>query len=81
MRNTEGADVIIADDVESANNSMTQLMRDRLGETVKEFEAILKPEGRIIFLGTPQSEETLYNSLTLLFGSYKTGKSTGVSLR
>ena len=57
------ADIIIADDVESANNSMTQLMRDRLGETVKEFEAILKPEGRIIFLGTPQSEETLYNSL------------------
>jgi Holliday junction resolvasome RuvABC endonuclease subunit len=42
---------------------MTQLMRDRLGETVKEFEAILKPSGRIIFLGTPQSEETLYNSL------------------
>jgi len=57
------ADIIVADDVESANNSMTQLMRDRLGETVKEFEAILKPEGRIIFLGTPQSEETLYNAL------------------
>lgn len=57
------ADIIVADDVESANNSMTQLMRDRLGETVKEFEAILKPSGRIIFLGTPQSEETLYNSL------------------
>ena len=57
------ADIIVADDVESANNSMTQLMRDRLGETVKEFEAILKPEGRILFLGTPQSEETLYNSL------------------
>ena len=57
------ADIIIADDVESANNSMTQLMRDRLGETVKEFEAVLKPDGRIIFLGTPQSEETLYNEL------------------
>ena len=57
------ADIVIADDVESANNSMTQLMRDRLGETVKEFEAILKPNGRIIFLGTPQSEETLYNAL------------------
>ena len=57
------ADIIIADDVESANNSMTQLMRDRLSETVKEFEAIIKPHGRIIFLGTPQSEETLYNSL------------------
>ena len=38
------ADLIIADDVESANNSQTQLMRDRLSETVKEFDAIIKPE-------------------------------------
>ena len=58
------ADLIIADDVESANNSQTQLMRDRLGETVKEFDAIIKPKvGRIIFLGTPQTEMSLYNSL------------------
>lgn len=58
------ADLIIADDVESANNSQTQLMRDRLGETVKEFDAIIKPNvGRIIFLGTPQTEMSLYNDL------------------
>ena len=58
------ADLIIADDVESANNSQTQLMRDRLSETVKEFDAIIKPEvGRIIFLGTPQTEMSLYNTL------------------
>ena len=58
------ADIIIADDVESANNSQTQLMRDRLSETVKEFDAIIKPEiGRTIFLGTPQNEMSLYNSL------------------
>jgi hypothetical protein len=58
------ADLIIADDVESANNSQTQLMRDRLSETVKEFDAIIKPEvGRIIFLGTPQNEMSLYNTL------------------
>ena len=58
------ADLIIADDVESANNSQTQLMRDRLSETVKEFDAIIKPKvGRIIFLGTPQTEMSLYNSL------------------
>ena len=58
------ADLIIADDVESANNSQTQLMRDRLGETVKEFDSILKPEvGRIVFLGTPQTELSLYNEL------------------
>lgn len=58
------ADLIIADDVESANNSQTQLMRDRLGETVKEFDSIIKPEvGRIVFLGTPQTEMSLYNDL------------------
>tara|TARA_R100000231_G_scaffold138970_1_gene118706 strand:+ start:737 stop:2410 length:1674 start_codon:yes stop_codon:yes gene_type:complete len=58
------ADLIIADDVESANNSQTQLMRDRLGETVKEFDSIIKPEvGRIVFLGTPQTEMSLYNQL------------------
>ena len=58
------ADLIIADDVESANNSQTQLMRDRLSETVKEFDAIIKPDvGRIVFLGTPQTEMSLYNEL------------------
>ena len=58
------ADIIVADDVESANNSQTQLMRDRLSETVKEFDAIIKPEvGRIVFLGTPQTEFSLYNTL------------------
>jgi hypothetical protein len=58
------ADFIIADDVEIPNNSMTQLMRERLGESVKEFDAVLKPEGKIIYLGTPQNEMSLYNVLT-----------------
>ncbi len=57
------ADVIISDDVEVANNSMTQMMRERLSENVKEFDAVLKPEGRIIYLGTPQTELSLYNVL------------------
>jgi hypothetical protein len=57
------ADIIIADDVESLNNSLTQGNRDRISETVKEFEAILKPGGRILFLGTPQCEMSLYNQL------------------
>ena len=57
------AGIIIADDVESANNSMTQMMRDKLAETIKEFEAVLKPGGRIIFLGTPQTEMSIYNLL------------------
>ena len=57
------ADVIVADDIEVPNNSMTQGMRDKLLEAVKEFDAILKPEGRIIYLGTPQNQESLYNKL------------------
>lgn len=57
------ADILIADDVEVPNNSQTQTMRDRLSESVKEFDAILKPGGRIIYLGTPQTEMSLYNQL------------------
>lgn len=57
------ADIIIADDVEVPNNSMTHMMREKLGETVKEFDAVLKPEGKIIYLGTPQNEMSLYNVL------------------
>ena len=57
------ADVIIADDVEVPNNSMTHMMRERLSESVKEFDAVLKPNGKIIYLGTPQNEMSLYNVL------------------
>ena len=58
------ADIIIADDIEVPNNSMTQMMREKLGEAVKEFDAVLKPDGKIIYLGTPQCEMSLYNTLT-----------------
>lgn len=57
------ADEIIPDDIEVPNNSATPEMRDKLGESVKEFEAILKPGGRITFLGTPQTEESVYSRL------------------
>ncbi len=57
------ADILIADDVEVPGNSATQAARDRLGELVKEFDAILKPGGTIIYLGTPQCEMTLYREL------------------
>lgn len=57
------ADVIVSDDCEVPNNSQTQTMRDRLSEAVKEYDAILKPGGRIIYLGTPQNQESLYNKL------------------
>ena len=59
------ADVIIADDIEVANNSATQAMRDKLKELTKEFSAILKPldTAKIIYLGTPQTEQSIYNAL------------------
>ena len=59
------ADIIIADDVEVINNSSTQVARDKLSELVKEFDAILKPldSSRILYLGTPQCELSLYNQL------------------
>lgn len=58
------ADLLIADDVEIPNNSGTQVQRDKLFESVKEFDAVLKPGGQIIYLGTPQNEMSLYNELT-----------------
>ena len=59
------ADIIVADDVEVPNNSQTQGMRDKLSEQVKEFDSIIKPEdeSRILFLGTPQCEDTIYSKL------------------
>ena len=57
------ADEIIPDDIEVPNNSLTQVMRERISEAVKEFDAILKPGGTTTFLGTPQCEQSLYNVL------------------
>lgn len=58
------ANHIIADDVEVPNNSMTEDMREKLLHAVTEFEAIIVPEkGRITFLGTPQTEESVYMKL------------------
>ncbi|MBN30022.1 MAG: DNA maturase B [Euryarchaeota archaeon] len=57
------ADLIIADDAESLTNSATQMMRDKMSEQVKEFDAVLKPGGSILYLGTPQTEASIYNQL------------------
>jgi hypothetical protein len=57
------ADVIVPDDIEIPHNSDTQGKRDRLLELIKEFDAVLKPGGRIAYLGTPQTEQTIYNTL------------------
>ena len=56
---------IIADDVEVPGNSATQDAREKLLKATSEFEAILTPDetSQITFLGTPQSEETIYNKI------------------
>ncbi len=59
------ADLIICDDGETPKNSFTQTARDRLAVLCTEFEAIIKPlpTSRIVYLGTPQCEDSLYNKL------------------
>lgn len=57
------ADIIVPDDVETATNSLTVVMREKLAEAVFEFEAILKPNGRIVYLGTPHADDSLYMKL------------------
>lgn len=57
------ADVLIADDIESAKNSLTELMRERLRNLTKDFTSI-NSQGDIIYLGTPQSIDSVYNGLT-----------------
>lgn len=59
------ADIIIADDVEVPSNSATQSAREKLWVLVQEFAALLKPlsTSRVIYLGTPQTEMTLYKEL------------------
>ena len=59
------ADLILADDVEVPNTAWTVGMREKLLHSVGEFNAILKPGGEIMFLGTPQTEESIYNKLRL----------------
>jgi hypothetical protein len=61
-------DIIIADDVETEGTSLTATMRERLSERVKELDNLLKPAKtnplrQIIFLGTPQHQDSLYMKL------------------
>lgn len=57
-------DVIINDDVEIVDNSRTVEARDTLMHRLREFENVLNPGGDIIYLGTPQTEDSVYNRLS-----------------
>lgn len=56
------ADILIADDIESSKNSQTEGMRERLRHLTKDFSSI-NSHGDIIYLGTPQSIDSVYNGL------------------
>lgn len=58
------ADLLIPDDVETGKNSLTALMREQLLQKTKDFASICESEqSRIIYLGTPQSIDSIYNTL------------------
>ena len=56
------ADLLIPDDIESSKNSATATQRAKLLHLTKDFTSI-NSTGRIIWLGTPQTMESIYNSL------------------
>lgn len=56
------ADLLIPDDIESSKNSATPVQRAKLLNLTKDFTSI-NATGRIIWLGTPQTMESIYNSL------------------
>lgn len=57
------AHIIIADDVEILGNSASHTQRAALERRVTEFTNIILPDGKIIYLGTPQIEDSIYTKL------------------
>lgn len=56
------ADFVLADDIETQRNSMTQTEREKLQLLIKEFAAICI-SGEIMYLGTPQTKDSIYRLL------------------
>lgn len=56
------ADLLVADDIESQKNARTATMREILLELTRDFTSICST-GRIVYLGTPQTQESIYNTL------------------
>lgn len=56
------ADILIADDIESTKNAQTEHQRARLHHLTLDFTSICS-NGDIIYLGTPQSVDSVYNGL------------------
>lgn len=62
------ADLLIADDIESPKNSRTAVMREQLVTLSNEFTAVATGKAgfppRILYLGTPQNNDSIYNGLS-----------------
>lgn len=56
------ADFVLADDIETQRNSMTQTEREKLILLTKEFSSICIA-GDIMYLGTPQTKDSVYRAL------------------
>lgn len=56
------ADLLIPDDIESNKNGLTVTQRQLLLHLSKEFSSICT-HGDILYLGTPQSKDSIYNTL------------------
>ena len=56
------ADLIICDDVEVPNTSNTAKKREKLRERLRELDFILSPNGTMIYIGTPHTTETIYQT-------------------
>lgn len=56
------ADLIICDDVEVPNTCNTQQKRDNLRERLRELDFILSPTGTMIYIGTPHTKDTIYQT-------------------
>lgn len=56
------ADLLIADDIESSKNSQTAVQRARIHHLTLDFTSICT-SGDIVWLGTPQSTDSIYNTL------------------
>lgn len=57
------ADLLIPDDIESSKNGTTETQRAALEHLSKDFTSICQT-GRIMYLGTPQTTDSIYNNLT-----------------
>jgi len=56
------ADLLIPDDIETTKNGLTMTQRAHLLQLSKEFTSICA-DGHILYLGTPQTKDSIYNTL------------------